>query len=84
VEELRGSDGAVLATIYLGGNPTGQVFDGTDIWVALGSANSVAKIRASDGAMLGFFHTGAYPQDLAFDGANVWSGNTNDDTVSKL
>jgi len=84
VEKLRASDGAVLANIYLGQYPTGQVFDGTNVWVALGWANKVAKIRASDATVLGFFATGVYPQDLAFDGANVWSGNTEDDTVSKL
>jgi hypothetical protein len=46
VRRLRAKDGSVLETFVVGKAPTGIVFDGTNMWIALAGANSVAKVPA--------------------------------------
>jgi hypothetical protein len=44
VTKLRTSDGAILGTFDVGGQPNGVVFDGANVWVTV-SPNSVIKPR---------------------------------------
>jgi hypothetical protein len=62
----------------------GLAFDGTHIWTANYSSNSVSKLRASDGALIGTYNTGTNPMGLAFDGTHIWTANGGSNSVSKL
>jgi hypothetical protein len=44
VTKLRASDGVTLGTFSVGGLPVGVAFDGANIWVTTGNANTVAKL----------------------------------------
>lgn len=81
---LRWYGANVVNTFATGGRPNGIAFDGENMWVVGGPANSVSKIRANDGALLGTFPVGNIPGYAAFDGANIWVTNLLDNTVSKL
>jgi DNA-binding beta-propeller fold protein YncE len=59
-------------------------FDGTNIWVANNSDNTLTKLLASTGATLGTFTVGAAPVGLAFDGANIWVANQGSSSVTKI
>jgi len=72
VSKLRASDGTVLGTFAVGGQPFGIAFDGADMWVVNQGDGTVSKLRASDGTVLGTFTVGGSPYGVAFDGANVW------------
>jgi DNA-binding beta-propeller fold protein YncE len=51
----------------------GLAFDGTNIWVANSSENTVSKLGASDGSLVETFSTGgSAPQAISFDGVNIW------------
>src|SRR4030042_3280758 len=41
--------------------PAGIAFDGTHMWVANRTTNTLSKVRASDGAVLGNYAVGQYP-----------------------
>src|SRR5260370_34355388 len=71
-------------TYSVGAFPTAVAFDGTNIWVANYSDNSVSKLLASTGAALGKFSVGTSPIAVAFDGTNIWVANDFSRTVSKL
>jgi hypothetical protein len=47
--------------VAVGNHPQGIAFDGSNIWVANDSDNTVTKVRASDGAVLGTFAVGVEP-----------------------
>lgn len=81
---LRWYGANVVTTFMIGGRPNGIAFDGQNMWVVGGPANSVSKIRANDGAPQGTFPVGNLPGYAAFDGENVWVTNLLDNTVSKL
>ena len=69
-----------------GGAPTGVLFDGTSVWVADASRNTVSKINPATGAVLGAYTLPAAssPYGIAFDGSNIWAANNNSSTVSKV
>ena len=58
IMKLRASDGALLKTVTLSGNPAYDAFDGANIWVTIPNGNAVTKLRASDGTVLGNFTVG--------------------------
>jgi hypothetical protein len=60
----------------LEGVTRGLVFDGANLWMTNGEADSVTKVRAGDGAVLGTYAVGKRPIGLAFDGANIWVANS--------
>jgi DNA-binding beta-propeller fold protein YncE len=62
----------------------GIAFDGTNVWVANQSGNTVTELSATDGSLLGTFKVGSVPQGVAFDGVNIWVVNLVGNTVSKL
>jgi YVTN family beta-propeller protein len=63
--------------------PTGLVFDGTNLWVALYNSNAVEKINVSTGN--GTLYTvGTQPRGVAFDGTYIWVSNSGSNTVTKL
>ena len=58
--------GATVQTVTLSANPNGLTSDGTNVWAALGLADSVAKIRASDGVIIGYLSRWAFPRAADF------------------
>ena len=72
------------ATFPVGAYPVAIAFDGSNIWVANQSGNSVSKLRMSDGALLGTYPVGNGPVGIAFDGANIWVANRYGNSVTKL
>ncbi len=85
IQKRRACDGALLATINVGGGHlTNLVYDGANIWVAGLDGGIVTELRGSDGAILGTFMV-ANAYGLAFDGSNIWvTGYTALGTVTKL
>ena len=61
-------------------SPTGAVFDGTHLWVANTSGNSVTEINPTDGSPVRILSGGSYgfnhPEYLTFDGTHIWISNT--------
>jgi hypothetical protein len=60
----------------LEGVTRGLIFDGANLWMTNGEADSVTKVRAGDGVVLGTYAVGNRPIGLAFDGANIWVANS--------
>ncbi len=56
----------VVTTFMIGGRPNGIAFDGQNMWVVGGPANSVSKIRANDGSLQGTFPVGNLPGYATF------------------
>jgi len=78
------SNGAILQTVTVGGQPYYPAFDGTNIWVPNATSNSVSVVRASSGAVLQTL-TGnglLVPAGAAFDGQRVLIANQNGNSVS--
>jgi streptogramin lyase len=69
-----------------GAGPSSIVFDGTSIWTANVSGNSVTKINTSTGAGTNYaLPTGATaPSGIAFDGTYIWTSNQNTDNVTRI
>ena len=59
-------------------------FDGTNIWSANGSANTVTKIQASDGTVLATYALPNSADDLVFDGQFIWILSRGSASVTKL
>ena len=59
-------------------------FDGTNIWSANGSMNTVTKIRASDGTVLATYPLPNSATDLVFDGQFIWVLSRGSASVTKL
>ena len=62
------------------GGPVGIVFDGTNLWTANQTGNSISRINLS-GTVTGTYALGYTPWWIAYDGANVW---TTDPAVGKV
>ena len=78
------SNGAVLQTVTVGGQPQNPVFDGTNIWVPSDGTHSVAVVRASNGVVLATL-TGnglSSPIGAAFDGQRILVTNLSGNSVS--
>jgi hypothetical protein len=71
-------------TFTTGSGPSGIVFDGSSMWIANGSGDTVTRLRPGDGQVLDTFPTPANPGWMAFDGANIWIAHFATGTVSKM
>jgi YVTN family beta-propeller protein len=71
------------ATVTVGSGPFGVAFDGTYIWVANTSSNSVSKIDPSTNTVTATVTGLSNPLGVAFDGTNIWVANYGSGTVSK-
>ncbi len=65
-------------------NPTGMAFDGTNVWVANLSADTVTKVDSATGATLATVAVGDQPRAIVYDGANMWVANAGSNSVSKI
>ncbi len=70
-------------TFGVGRDPAGMAFDGTNMWVANATDNTVTEL-SPNGTTIGTFDVGSDPQGIAFDGANMWVANATDNTVTEL
>ena len=61
--------------------PVGALYDGTNVWVTDGSANTLLKLDAS-GAILQTVTVGIGPDIPVFDGENIWVPNNLVSSVS--
>ena len=68
----------------IGEQPAALAFDGTRIWSANESLNTVNWLRASDGEYLGTAYVGPDPQAIAFDGEAIWVTSSVDNQVTRL
>jgi hypothetical protein len=77
------SNGNVIQSVAIGGNPGQPVFDGTNIWVPHGE-NTVSVIRAATGTVIATVTGNGLhnPNAAAFDGERVMVTNQNGDSVS--
>jgi hypothetical protein len=78
------SNGAILATVNILGNPALMTFDGTNIWVPRLTGNAVSVVRASTGEILANFTGNGlnFPFAAAFDGERILITNQNGHSVS--
>src|ERR1700682_198285 len=72
------------ATFAVGKGPGQAAFDGSSIWVANKSSDTVTTLRASDGSSLGDFPAGSSPSGLVFDGASIWVADQGSSSVTQL
>jgi YVTN family beta-propeller protein len=72
VTELNASDCSVVRTIGLGGDLDGISSDGTHVWVANSSDNTVTELNASNGSVVQTIGVGGYPFGVSSDGTHVW------------
>jgi YVTN family beta-propeller protein len=72
------------STIPVGANPHALVFDGSSIWVANYSSNSVQKINPATGTAGSPISVGGTPYALAFDGSSVWVANMASNNIMKI
>lgn len=84
VIQRRSTDGSIVRTITLGGQPFAIAFDGANVWVTNIGNNTVTKIRVHDGVVLGTFSTQSEPLSIVFDGANIWIGNVGSNSLTRL
>ena len=78
-------DLAKPATVDVGIDPVGVVFDGTYVWVSNIGDGTVSRIDPATNAIVGApIAVGVGPYGLAFDGANIWVANSNDDDVTRI
>ena len=68
--------------------PYGLAFDGTHLWVANYSGNSLTELNASDGSWVRTLSGGSYgfngPLGVAFDGTHLWVTNYTGSSVTEL
>ena len=62
--------------------------DGTHVWVANSSGDSVTELNASDGSWVRTLSGGSYrfnnPLAIAVDGTHVWVADANGNSVTEL
>ena len=73
-----------IATVPVGGLPSGVAFDGAHIWVTIPRDDRVSKIDITTNEVVATVSVGIYPQDVAFDGTHIWVTNLKDNSVSKI
>lgn len=56
--------------------PKDIIFDGTYIWTANNSTDTVSRFRAADGVKLGDYAVGTEPRQITFDGTSIWVSNS--------
>ena len=65
-------------------HPYGVSSDGTHVWVANTSDNTVTELNASDGSVVQTIPWAATPYGVSSDGTHVWVTNSYDNTVSEF
>ena len=83
VYELNTSDGSVVQTLPVLGEPQGIAYDGTDVWVSTDN-EEVYKINASTGLVVDqIFVDGSHgiPQRMSADGTHVWAVTNSSDVM---
>ncbi len=78
------SAGTVIQTIGVGSEPGAVSSDGTHVWVANYTGNTVTELAASTGAVDQTIGVGSLPRAISSDGTHVWVANTNDSTVTEI
>jgi YVTN family beta-propeller protein len=73
----------VIRTIPVGSYPDGVSSDGTHVWVANATEDTVSEIEASSGTVIRTIPVGSYPTGVSSDGTHVWVTNE-DNTVSEI
>ncbi|MGH2977777.1 MAG: YncE family protein, partial [Gaiellaceae bacterium] len=68
--------------------PEGVAFDGSHIWVANATGNSVTEMNTSDGSLVRTLSGGSYrfndPLGVAFDGSHIWVTSQGGDSVTEV
>jgi parallel beta-helix repeat protein/surface protein len=72
-----------LTSYPVAGGPRGITFDGTNLWTANSTNNTVSKIGL-DGIVIDTYPTGTGPWSIVFDGTYIWTGNYSDNSATKL
>jgi len=79
----------VIASSSYGFNsPLAIASDGTHVWAANASGNSVTELSASTGALVDVIDSSSYgfnsPSAIASDGTHVWVANASGNSVTEL
>jgi len=82
IQETNGS--CVIGVIYVGTNPNGMAFDGTDLWVSNYGSDNVYKVSPSSSSVVGSSTVGSGPRGVVFDGTFIWVANYLSNTVTKI
>jgi YVTN family beta-propeller protein len=82
VTELN-PDGSKAGTFSVGISPDGIALDGTRMWVANATSNTVSVLNL-DGSVATTFSVGTAPYGLAWDGAAMWVTNQGSGNVTKI
>ena len=83
---LLSINGAVLDTIYLGGNPLALAYDGANIWVTNRGRGRLQKVSVATHTFttLDVIPGLTDPYKVAFDGQSVWITSFRDNKVAQL
>lgn len=87
IYKVRPSDGTILDSIRVLGNPTWLAFDGTNVWSSADSTGLVNRTNGDTRINTAFTvgsGSGSSPQAVVFDGTNVWVSSFSDNTVTKF
>jgi streptogramin lyase len=86
VRRVRTTDGSVQGTFPLGTVAAAMAFDGTGLWAAGHSNDSLIQLTPQNSNLIIAplsLPAGSAPSGLAFDGANIWVTHRGTNTVSK-
>ena len=72
------------AVIAVGDRPYVIAFDGTNIYVANSSGNTVSVIEPATNTVTTTINVGSQPSGIAFDGTNIYVANFSGNTVSVI
>ena len=84
VTKINTLTGKIVATVTVGVQPRGIVFDGSYIWVANGGDDNIMKIDIDSNEVVATVDVGDSPYGLCFDGTYLWVSNYQDGTISKV
>ena len=74
----------VINTIHVGEAPYGVSSDGTHVWVANETEDTVSEIEASSGKVINTIDVGLGPFAVSSDRTHVWVTDAREDTVSEI
>ena len=86
VRRVRTTDGSVQGTFPLGTVAAAMAFDGTGIWAAGHSNDSLIQLQPKASNLLSSLTlpAGSAPTGVAFDGVSMWVTHQGTNTVSKV
>jgi YVTN family beta-propeller protein len=76
--------GAVLQSVPVGAGPFAIAFNGTQVWVANETSNTVTVINGANGAVVATYPTGITPVGIECDGVHMWIANSNSNTLVEM